>query len=138
MQCFTQIFFFGKRYENDRWLKNTITENVYSSPIILRTFPIHLYLSWVSSIQIVRQLWVIPLRQFDHALEGCVILMKTKRQKVISIPRGFPYLRNCEKGVIVLQFNRVIYDATTMINSGFTDFLHKFIGIIRIKLPYYM
>lgn len=22
-------FFFGKRYENDIWLKNTITENVY-------------------------------------------------------------------------------------------------------------
>lgn len=57
-------------------------------PLPLKTFPIHLYLLWVSNIQIVRRLWAKPLRQFDHALEGCVILMKTKRQKVISIPRG--------------------------------------------------
>lgn len=28
------FFFFGKRYENDIWLKNTITENV------------HLLISW--------------------------------------------------------------------------------------------
>lgn len=26
---FYSDFFFGKRYENDIWLKNTITENVY-------------------------------------------------------------------------------------------------------------
>lgn len=80
--------------------------------------------------QIVRRLWVKPLRQFDRALQGCVILMKTKRQKVISIPRGCQrsYLRNCEKGVIV--FNQVIYDATTMMISSYTDFIISLLGLL--------
>lgn len=66
--------------------------------------------------------------------------MKTKRQKVISIPRGFqrPYLRNCEKGVIALQFNWVIYDATTMINLGYTDFHHKLRDYFNLVILLYV